>query len=68
MKTKKNQQIFFSSLAILSILSSLYLNLHIEPKHSLMTELTDNESSLRLMADIDAFQHIIQNVVKEVLF
>ncbi len=70
MNSKKLQQIFFSSLVVLSILSSLYLNFQVEQKQSSLAELTepDTETTIRLMADIDAFQRIIQNVVKQVIF
>lgn len=70
MNTKKIQQIFFSSLVVVSLLSSLYLNLHVERNQSSLSELAgpETENSMRLMADIDAFQHIIQNFVSINLF
>ncbi|MEM9545899.1 MAG: hypothetical protein AAGA77_07995 [Bacteroidota bacterium] len=70
MQSKKIQQVFFSSLVVLSILSSLYLNLHVEPNQSALMELTqsETESTVKLMADIDVFQRIIQNVVNQIKF
>jgi len=70
MKSKKLQQVFFSSLVVVSILSSLYLNLHVEHNQTHVAELagSETESSVRLMADIEAFQHIIQNVVNQLTF
>ena len=68
MNSKKLQQVFFSSLVLLSILSSLYLNFHVEPQQASLAELAEPgaEASVKLMADIEAFQHIIQNVVKQI--
>jgi len=70
MNSKKLQKIFFSSLVVLSILSTLYLNLHVEPSQSTLAELTEPtiKTSDRLMADIDVFKHIFNNVVKQVRF
>ncbi len=69
MDSKKLQQIFFSSLIVLSILSSLYLNFHVEPNQSTLAELTEPalETSDRLMADIDAFKHIFQKVARQLI-
>jgi hypothetical protein len=72
MNSKKFQHIFFVSLFILSISSSLYLNFHVElvDNPSPLVELTEssNESSGKLMADIDAFKNLIRNVAKQVVF
>lgn len=70
MNSKKLQHVFFSSLVVLSILCSLYLNLHVEPNQSTLAELTEPalESSDRLMADIDVFKHIFQKVAEQVIF
>lgn len=68
MNSKKRQHLFFTSLVVLSILSSLYLNLHIEQKNATLTELTEptTETADRLMADIDVFKKIIRNVSKQI--
>lgn len=71
MNSKKFQHIFFISLFILSVSSSLYLNFQVKGNHNQlpMTELTESasESSEELMADIDAFKHILQNVAKQLI-
>lgn len=71
MTSKKFQHIFFVSLLILSVSSSLYLNFQIEPidNPSTLVELSEssNDSSVKLMADIDAFKHLLQNVAKQVM-
>jgi len=70
MNTKKIQHIFFASLVVLSILSSLYINLHIEQQDSTLTEISEsaNETSEKLMADIDVFKKIIQKVSRQISF
>ena len=73
MNSKKFQHIFFISLFVISVSSSLYLNLHVKSNDddpSPLVELTGSpcESSGELMADIDAFKHLIQNVAKQIVF
>ena len=66
MKIKKIQRLFFASLAVLSFLSFLYLNLHVVPESTSLYGITESaqETSETLMADIDIFQNLIQSVVK----
>lgn len=72
MNSKKFQHIFFISLLVLSISSSLYLNFQVEntDRHASIADYTgtSEESSEELMADIDAFKHLIQNVAKQLVF
>ena len=71
MNSKKFQHIFFISLFVLSVSSSLYLNFQVEQNDnpSSLVELTEtsSEPSEELMADIDAFKHLIQNVAKQMV-
>ena len=68
MNTKKIQHVFFASLVVLSILSSLYINLHIEQQDSALTEITEsaNDTTKKLMADIDVFKKLIQKVSRQI--
>ena len=70
MNTKKLQHILFATLLILSISSSLYLNLKVEERQASLLEMNEPaaESSERLMADIDVFQKLIHKVVKQVIY
>ena len=70
MNSKKLQQVFFSFLIVLSIFSSLYLNLHVEPKSHSIAEFKETAEEVpgELMADIDAFKNIIRNVAEQIVF
>jgi len=70
MNTKRFQHLFFSTLLVLSVFSFIYLNLHVEPSNTSLVELAEQnqESAVQLMADIDAFKRILQNVSKQIIF
>ncbi|MDF1695062.1 MAG: hypothetical protein P1U56_04495 [Saprospiraceae bacterium] len=71
MKSNKIRVTFFSLLFILSISSSLYLNLHVgnDQDQSLVeVQDTPTEPSEELMADIDAFKTLIQKVARQIKF